>query len=383
MSDCPLRILFLDCAPFHGGAQESLRCLLQDLHSRGIPLQLLAADDAPGGLLEDAQRRALPAQAIRARHWPASPRGLWHFLQDRRACADSIAAAVADFAPTLIHANGLRAAMLLRPQLCAGVPVVIHDRDLRAPRSLVTQLARSLSPQVVAISQAVARKWSMLDAERVRVIANGFDLQAIAATEAVPRPFPPENIVVTLAADFVAWKNHRLFLDAFAILQRFQPAARAVIRGRVRDRAGEKLLRGLRRHCTRLGLDDSVLFVSEPGPALPWIAATDILAATACSEPFGRTPVEALSLGKPVVACAGAGHSEVLADCSVATLCQPKPAAIAAALARWTERIERARGAASDSGDIAATATAARDYAARFSLRVHSDAMRAFFQSLL
>ncbi len=372
MPDRTMRILFLDCAPFHGGAQESLRTLLKDLHEQGVKLQLVAADHTPGGLLDDARQRGLRSQAIRARHWPANAIGLWQYLHDRRAGADTIAAAIAEFAPTVIHANCLRAAMLLNPRLTRNAAVVIHDRDLRAPAGLAGLLARRFTPQVVAISGAVAQKWSRLPLGRLSVIPNGFDLAAIAATTPAATPFPADAVVLTIAADFLAWKNHRLFLDAIALLRQNRPALRAIIRGRARDRHGETLLAELHRHCTRQGLDDVVLFVTAPGPALPWLAATDVLAAMATAEPFGRTPIEALALGKPVVACAGAGHTEVLADCPAATLCAPDPAAIAAALARWVD----------DAAARAAAATAARAHAARYSLRAHSDAMRAFFQAL-
>ncbi|NLE56247.1 MAG: glycosyltransferase family 4 protein, partial [Lentisphaerae bacterium] len=333
MPDHTMRILFLDCAPFHGGAQESLRTLIQDLHDQGVAMQLVAADHAPGGLLDDAQQRSLHAYAIRARHWPANAIGLWQFLRDRRTCGKTIVSAISEFAPTIIHANGLRAAMLLSPRVTRDTAVVIHDRDLRAPTGLAGLLARRLSPQVVAISGAVAQKWSMLPLGRLSVIPNGFDLAAIAATTPAATPFPADAVVVTIAADFIAWKNHRLLLDAIALLRPTRPALRVIIRGRARDRHGETLLAELRRHCSHLGLDDIVAFVTAPGPALPWIAATDVLAAMATAEPFGRTLIEALALGKPVVACTGAGHSEVLADCPAATLCAPDPAAIATALA--------------------------------------------------
>ena len=372
MPDRTMRILFLDSAPFHGGAQESLRTLIQALHDQGVAMQLVAADHAPGGLLDDAQQRGLPVHAIRARHWPANASGLWQFVRDRRACTSIIAAAVADFAPTIIHANGLRAAMLLSPRLTQSTTIVIHDRDLQAPAGLASVLARRFTPQVVAISSAVAQKWPLLPPGRLCVIPNGFDLAAIAATPPAITPFPADAIVVTIAADFIAWKNHRLFLDAIALLRHNRPALRAIIRGRARDRHGETLIAELRRHCTRQGLDDVVLFVTAPGPALPWIAATDVLAAMATAEPFGRTLIEALALGKPVVACTGAGHSEVLADCPAATLCAPDPAAIATALAQWVD----------DAPARAAAAASARAHATRYSLRTHSDTMRALFQSL-
>lgn len=371
MPERPLRILFVDSAPFCGGAQESLRALLYDLHDRGLPLLLLSADQHPGGLLDGANKRQLAVRGLSARHWPASPLGLWQYVVDHQRCAAGIAAAVAVFRPTIIHANGMRAAMLLNRASCAGTGVVIHDRDLRAPALLPRLLARRLSPCIVAISQAVAEKWRELDIKQLQVIANGFDLPAIAAAAPAPRPFPPPAFVVVLAADFMPWKNHRLFLEAFASLRQRCPQARAVLRGRVRDQRGESILRALRQRCESLGLNDAVLFVTEPGPALPWIAMADLLIATASKEPFGRTLIEALALGKPVVASTGAGHTEILADCPAATLCPPEATALADAMAAWADPARRHRAA-----------PAARQHAERYAIAAHSAAMLDFYQRL-
>jgi glycosyltransferase involved in cell wall biosynthesis len=71
----------------------------------------------------------------------------------------------------------------------------------------------------------------------------------------------------------------------------------------------------LKKESSRLGLDDILSFNIADESALPEIAASDIVVSCSDSEPFGRTIIEALALGKPVVSCVGSGLDNLLADC--------------------------------------------------------------------
>jgi glycosyltransferase involved in cell wall biosynthesis len=56
-----------------------------------------------------------------------------------------------------------------------------------------------------------------------------------------------------------------------------------------------------------------ILFFGFQSEVLPWIASCDLVLATSQGDAFGRTIIEAMSLGVPVVATDAGGHSEVLA----------------------------------------------------------------------
>jgi glycosyltransferase involved in cell wall biosynthesis len=49
-------------------------------------------------------------------------------------------------------------------------------------------------------------------------------------------------------------------------------------------------------------------------PGLPWLSACDVHAVTAVDEPFGRSLIEAMLIGTPVVAVASGGNSEAICD---------------------------------------------------------------------
>ncbi len=357
----PPRVLFLDSAPFCGGAQESLLSLLTALHGQNQAAILLTADRSPNGLGERAQAAGINTAVITARHWRKSLSGLRQFWVDGRAAAPFLLQAMHEFQPDLIHCNGIRAALLYRLAMPGGsrrLPVVIHDRDLRLPFGTRAWLARSLTPHVAAISSTVASHWQRcLPPRQIHVVPNGFPLPDIMATAPAALPFAPGAAAgnaagpgmtsVILPADFVPWKRHELFLRTMAQARQQQMPLRAILRGRVRDSDGSRLLDRLRQQAAALGLTPDVLsFVTGPGPALPWIAAADIVFAGARHEPFGRTIVEALALGKPVVATPTAGAPEIIADCPAITVAMDDPTALADALAAWLDPERRRQCAA-------------------------------------
>ena len=342
---------------------------------------LLTADSSPNGLGERAQAAGINTTAITARHWRKSLSGLQQFRVDHRAVAPLLQQATADFRPDLVHCNGIRAALLYRmamPKASQRLPVVIHDRDLRLPFGVRTWLARSLSPRIAAISSTVGRLWQhCLPLRQIHVVPNGFPLTDIQATTPAALPCATNNgadvTSVILPADFVSWKRHDLFLRTVALTQQQQMPLRAILRGRARDAAGRRLLERLRRQAAALGLTPDVLaFVTEPGPALPWIAAADIVFACARHEPFGRTIVEALALGKPVIATPTAGAPEIIADCPAITIADDDHAALTKALAAWLSPERRRQCAA-----------AARARAEYFSMSRHVTGIQAIHAQCL
>jgi glycosyltransferase involved in cell wall biosynthesis len=327
------RILLVDCAPFCGGAQESLLTLALALSARGQQLLLLCADASPGGLAERAAAGGLRVRKFSCRHWPASLPGLLQYCSDRRRFREVWRDLAAEFQPQIIIANGLRSALLLQRSrsLPPGVPMILHDRDLRCPALLPRMLAKSCAA-VIAISKAVSEKWRcLLPDGRLFVIYNGFDLQALAALPAATRSGERPFSIIQVA-DFLPWKGHQLFLQSLARLPAGFPEWQAIIRGRVRSSAEEQYRRKIATLAESLGLREKLSIIDQPGGAWQNIANADLLLSCSENEPFGRTVIEALAMGKPVLAVAGGGIQEILSGCAAARICPADPAALAAAI---------------------------------------------------
>ena len=317
-----LNILLLDCAPFTGGAQESFWSLAAHLPQDVCRPLLMTADHSAGGLAERAALQSFPYQPFTARHWPANVRGLLQYLQDSRRFEPFFRKTVADFQPDVIHANCIRSALLI-PQDCRQ-PILLHDRDAAFPFFVTRHISnRFQNLHIVAISPLVAEKWrSLLPEDRLHIVPNGFDLEAMAVAQPATKDDSAAFRLLQVA-DFSPWKRHDRFLNLLAQLKPQIPNMKAVIKGRVRDRQGEHLLTDLKQMASKLGLDDSLVFNTADGSALPEIAAADVVVSCSDGEPFGRTIVEALALGKPVAACRGGGLDALLADCPAVSFVPP------------------------------------------------------------
>ncbi len=337
------RILYIDCAPFCGGAQESLWSQME-------PYRADAMLVSGAGLWERAVSSGMRRARIEARHWTANMSGLWQLWQDRKKAVPIIRDAIEEFRPEIIHANCIRAAMLLT-DLRTPLPVVLHDRDIRAPQLLLQPLQNRLHPMVTAVSRAVAAKWrDTAPPERVRVLPNGFEVTRIAATRRVVLPFRRvENpYCVVLAADFEDWKRHALFLEAVLLAHQRLPSLRAVIKGRVRvsstgeeDPNSREVLENLFRLIDEHDECRAYLAIdASDGPALPFLAAADTLVSCSENEPFGRTLVEAFALGKTVAATRTGGAPELL-DCPAVAVCDDSPEALMEAILAWADPARR------------------------------------------
>ena len=309
-----LNILLLDCAPFTGGAQESFWTLATHLPPDVCRPLLMTADATPHGLAERAALQLFPYRPFTARHWPASLNGLLQYYQDRRRFEPLFDKTVADFQPDVIHANCVRSALLLPPN--CHLPILLHDRDGAFPFFITRLVAnRFHNLHVVAISPLVAEKWrSLLTKDRIHVVPNGFDLKTIADTQPAVKN-DSASFRLLQVADFSPWKRHDRFISLLAQLKTQIPNMKAVIKGRIRDQQGERFLNNLKQTASKLGIDDILTFNTADESALPEIAAADVVVSCSDGEPFGRTIIEALALGKPVAACRGGGLDALLADC--------------------------------------------------------------------
>ena len=68
------------------------------------------------------------------------------------------------------------------------------------------------------------------------------------------------------------------------------------------------------RRAEELGIAERIRLMGFRSPVETWIRAVDILLVPAVREPFGRTLIEAMFLGTPVVATNHGGNSEAIED---------------------------------------------------------------------
>lgn len=202
-----------------------------------------------------------------------------------------------------------------------GLPSLWFQHGLPKSNDPIDRLV-ALAPAsgVLACSRAVARAQEAIWPHRTtRVIHPGIDMNgefpttaardALAASLGIPSDAP----IVGMVGRLQRWKGMHVLIEAMpSLLDRF-PDLHAVIVGG--DHPLEPGYREDLDHRIRaLGLEHCVHLAGYQQDARRWMAAFDVAIHASDNEPFGLVVLEAMALGKPVVAGANGGPSEVIED---------------------------------------------------------------------
>lgn len=230
----------------------------------------------------------------------------------------------------------------------AGIPVVAHAHDVvgstgssRANTALLRTALALLPRTVIANSRTTARS---LGRPRRQVTV-------IGCPTVVPDAVPPRADTapaIGMVGRLTPWKGQDVVLRAFAAARAagLAPSTRLRLVGAAHfgaDEAFEHVLRGL---AAELGIADMVDFRGHQSDVAAEIAACDVVVhASTRPEPFGQVVIEAMALGRPVIAADAGGPAEVVTDGHDGLLVPPGDVeALASALVRLTaDREARAR----------------------------------------
>ena len=124
---------------------------------------------------------------------------------------------------------------------------------------------------------------------------------------------PADGPLIGMAGRLQRWKGMHLFIAAIARVRESRPDVRAVIVGGVHETEPQYDAE-LRAQVHTLGLDRAVTFAGFQPNVAEWMQAMDVFVHASDREPFGIVVVEAMALGKPVVAGADGGPAEIITD---------------------------------------------------------------------
>ena len=161
---------------------------------------------------------------------------------------------------------------------------------------------------------------------RVRVIHNGIDLNRLSARDEEAEQvrqelgLAPGGQVVGMMARMYPVKNHAMFLQAAALVDKEIPGAKFVLLGDGPERGQLEVL------SRELGLDSKVVFLGERRDVGTYLSAMDIVAHTSDTEGCSNSLLEAMALGKPVVATDVGGNKEVVQHGKTGLLVPPRNA---------------------------------------------------------
>ena len=117
------------------------------------------------------------------------------------------------------------------------------------------------------------------------------------------------TVVVGIIGTLSSVKNP---LDAISVLAAFSEMTNREVVGAFIGTDREGLRDQIKTEVARGGDNIKVFFSNFVSPIEPWLQACDLILACSKTDGFGRVLVEAMSVGIPVVAARGGGHSEVI-----------------------------------------------------------------------
>jgi glycosyltransferase involved in cell wall biosynthesis len=242
----------------------------------------------------------------------------------------------------VVYANSQKAFLLSAlPARLAGRPVIWHLHDIldgahfgRVQRAVQVRLANACAARVVVPSSAAADAFVRAGGRpsRVTIVPNGLDLDLDPRMPAALRAELglPAGPLVGVFSRLAPWKGQDVVIDALAAL----PDVRCIMVGAALF-GEDAYAADLRARVAARGLADRVLFLGQRADVPRLMQAVDaVVHPSVDPEPFGRTLVEAMLAGVPVIATEAGASAEILDGGAAGILVPPRrPDRLAAALA--------------------------------------------------
>lgn len=314
-----MRVLFVLHDREKSGANRSLLELVDGLSALGV--ECFACVPGTGVMTQEFSTRGIACISLLYRHWMNSPESRWKRmprLAANLAATGRLSIQVARWNVDLVHSNSSVTPVGAMAAFLARRPHVWHIREfgqedfglepdwgLRATQFVM----RRTTDHFIAVSHALRLKYSqILSPEKVSVIYNPVSLRA--GTSNVPQGNRRTCTRLVLVGALTPGKGQSDAIMAVADLARRGIEVSLDIVGSGQN----EYLKQLRRLAQEQDVGERVHFLGYlEDPSSIGAAAVAHLVCSR-SEGFGRTTVEAMLLGKPVVAARGGGTLELVRE---------------------------------------------------------------------
>ena len=202
----------------------------------------------------------------------------------------------------------------------AGIPAVYYQMGL-PDGGIIDRVCRALpAAGALGCSEFVAReqqkkvRYPVLSAPLAADITR-FETARQLCVAKLKRDFgfDPNRPLIGIVGRLQRWKGMHVFAEAMAKVVEVKPACQGVIVGGPHDLEPE-YADWLKQRVDALGLAKKVILADAQQNIPEWMQAMDIFVHASDREPFGIVVVEAMSLGKPVIATKPGGPEEIIQD---------------------------------------------------------------------
>lgn len=393
----PISVFYVHSSDELYGSDRVLLELARRLDRRRFRPLVALPDDLPYGEGQPRLSDALQATGIPVWHAPYAvlrrrylkPTAFLPWLVRSWRGGRQLERLIATQSAQVVHVNTIAAIGGALAAKRLGLPVVWHVHEIiERPawfRQLISILVPQLADRVVAISDAVAvhlgQEARARLGERLVVIPNAIDAGRFTATQAqdgmiLRREWgiDEEVCLIGVVGRLHTWKGHLVAVESARLLRDTHPQLRFVFVGDVVPGApGPRI--AIEQAIQAHRLVDRVRLVGYCDRIPAVMAAVDVLVLPSTSpEPFGMVLLEAMAAGKPVIATAHGGPTQIVVDGETGILVPPgDPVALANAVSDLAgDATLRARMGAAGRRRVLST----------FSFDRHVDAFEALYEEL-
>jgi len=320
------RVLFAQYSGNFSGSTLSGRIIVEALLQGGCQVDVVFASDGP--MVSRYAELGCKTSILKHGEWLEKGgviRCARRFARDA-AATKQFTNRLADQAYDLVYVNSYVSAAAALAANRRGVPCVWHLRELFSDvgwelhypaiggRRLVRTAVRRLASQAVAISQAVANNVFPDPATSpVKVLHNAIEdsfFEPLPPKSECRRELelPAEAPLIGLPGTLRPVKGVAFFIDAAAQMARDDSMCHFAVTGHGMPEFREKL----ERKVASAGLKDRFHFLGAVTNMSLFYGSCDIACIPSRAEPFGRTVVEAMATGVPLVATRTGGIPEII-----------------------------------------------------------------------
>jgi glycosyltransferase involved in cell wall biosynthesis len=352
-----MRVLYINHTETVSGAERSLLSLLG-----GLPGDLDPLVACPRGrLMEAVERLHVATTAITgtAGSLRLHPLHTPQALAELSVAAAQVRRAAHRHRADVLHANSIRAGIVLALAGPMRAAKVVHVRDCLPPGALSTatlRLIAATATTVIANSRYTAEAVrAVAPSARLEVLYNPVDLERFDparidrhAARVALGDAGARELLLGVVGQLSPWKGQDTAIEALALLCERGVDAHLLLIGSAKFVAratrfdNRAYLSRLHELVADAGLQERVSWLGEREDVPELMRALDVLLLPSWEEPFGRALIEAMALGVPVVATDVGGPPEIVEDGREGHLAPPRdPAAWARAVWRIAQRPDR------------------------------------------
>lgn len=215
----------------------------------------------------------------------------------------------------------------------AGVHHIRHERNkFKGEKEHFISLIQSYSAtklpsRILTISEYCLANLPDTAKEKSRVLINPFDTLSPQPNRTDSRQFlinelgcSRDSMIVGFVSNLYDRKRPHIFVQ---IANEISKSANNNVFFPIFGDKREPSLSMIETMIKKYNLEDKCILMGPRFPIEPYMAACDVLVAPAVREPFGRTLVESMLVGTPVIAADDGGHREIIEHGVTGLLVQP------------------------------------------------------------